>query len=128
MALSINNRNFPIEVVKGTRCRIVDSEIPKERMEFLKNLLELNKYQVLVEETENEPGEKKYKTGVTDITFHPIIAIYARRLKTQEGKFVSPKYWNQEPEIENQQYWEYREKTLLSEEDLKIVPGVFMSV
>lgn len=128
MALSLNNRNFPIEAVNGIRCRIADTDISKDRMEFLKNLLEYNRFEVRVEESAKDDGSISYKIGVTDITFHPVIAIYARRLKTQEGKFVSPRYWNQEAEQEKLQYWEYREKTLHSDEDLKIVPGVFMSV
>lgn len=128
MALSINNRDFPVEAINGVRCRVVDTEVNSARMEFLKNLLEHNKYEVVVEETPHETTGKIYKIGVTNITFHPIIAIYARKLKTQHGKTVTPMYWNQLPEKENYQYWEYREKTLLSEEDLKIVPGVFMSI
>ncbi len=128
MALSINNRDFPVEAINGIRCRITDKEVGAERMEFLKKLLEFNKYEVIVEETIDENTGTSYKIGVTNIKFHPVIAIYARKLKTPEVKIVSPNYWNQLPEKENLQYWEYREKSLDSVEDLKIVPGVFMSV
>jgi hypothetical protein len=128
MALSINNRDFPVEAINGIRCRIIDKEIGTGRMEFLKKLLEFNKYEVVIEETVKEDETKTFKIGITNIKFHPIIAIYSRKLMTPAGKIVTPMYWNQLPEKENLQYWEYREKTLSSDEDLKIVPGVFMSV
>ncbi len=117
-----------METIKNIRCRVVDREVTAERMEFLEKLLEFNGYEVMVEETVNESGGSTFKIGVTNFKFHPVVALYARKLKTPEGKIASPNYWNQQPEKENFQYWEYREKSLVSDEDLKIVPGVFMSV
>jgi hypothetical protein len=128
MGLSINNRDYPVEAINGIRCRLIDKDAGTERMEFLKKLLEHNNFEVVTEETIDENNIKTFRIGVTSIRFHPVIAIYARKLKTPEGKTVSPNCWNQLPEKENLQYWEYREKTLVSEEDLKIVPGVFMSI
>lgn len=128
MSLSINKRDFPVETINGIRCRIIDADVDKDRMLFLKNLMEFNKYEVIVEETEHESLGKTYRIGVTDLTFHPVIAIYARKLKTPDLKIVSPNYWNQLNKDNNLQYWEYREKSLISDEDLKIVPGIFKTV
>ena len=126
--MPLNQGKHIIEVIGGKRCTLVETGITGERMEFLKKLLEFNGYEVMVEETVNESGGSTFKIGVTNFKFHPVIALYARKLKTPEGKIASPNYWNQQPEKENFQYWEYREKSLVSDEDLKIVPGVFMSV
>ncbi len=56
------------------------------------------------------PAPNTFTVGVTNISFHPMLAVYERTLYTQEGKPVSIAYWNQEPEKEGALYWEYRKK------------------
>jgi hypothetical protein len=49
-----------------------------------------------------------FTVGVTNISFHPMLAVYERSLYTEAGKPVSIAYWNQEYEISDQLYWERR--------------------
>ncbi len=100
------NAKHIVEEIQGTRCTLIETGITKNRMEFLKNMLETNGLTVCVEplpKKENE--EERYKIGVTDITFNPVIAIYERRLQTPDGIVISPKYWFQESNISKPYYW-----------------------
>ena len=49
-----------------------------------------------------------FTVGVTNISFHPMLAVYERSLFTTQRKPVSIAYWNQEPEKETELYWERR--------------------
>ena len=49
-----------------------------------------------------------FTVGVTNITFHTMLAVYERSLYTPKGKPVSIAYWNQEPNKPEQLYWERR--------------------
>ena len=51
-----------------------------------------------------------FSIGVTNISFHAMLAVYERSFFTPEGKIVSIAYWNQEPEMEVELYWERRTK------------------
>ncbi len=42
------NKNHLFEELDGIKCAIVESNVSKERMEFLKSILELNGYTVVV--------------------------------------------------------------------------------
>jgi hypothetical protein len=42
------NKNHEIEELNGIRCSIAEKNVPVKRMEFLKKLLEFNKYTVVV--------------------------------------------------------------------------------
>lgn len=55
-------------------------------------------------------GPPTFTIGVTNISFHPMLAVYERSLKTSEGKVVSIAYWNQETEKRDELYWERRVK------------------
>lgn len=59
---------------------------------------------------EAEGGEVKYTIGVTDLLFNPVSAIYERQLKTPEGGYVTPGYWNQECVDCDPRYWMRRKK------------------
>ncbi len=112
----INHGKHKEQEIDGVRCRIVEQGCMKERATFLKNLLELNGLQVkIAEDLQKEAAEGEspnpltYSVGVTEITFNPVTAIYERDLRTEEGKIVSPAYWNQlaEQNKENSWYWRY---------------------
>jgi len=76
-------------------------------MEFLKNLLAQNKFEVMVSEDapvgENSP--KLFTVGVTDLVFNPVIAVYEMSLKTEDGRRVSPAYWDQKTTECVDEYW-----------------------
>ena len=93
--------------VDGVRCTIVETGITKERADFLKGLLEFNGYEVKIQEEISDPpaNPKKYTLGVTDILFNPVIAVYQKSLKKENGKKITPAFWNQTGEEENIPYW-----------------------
>lgn len=97
-----------VEELNGIRCTIVEKGASAERIQFLKNLLEFNGFQIEVsEEALANPDESKlYTIGVTDIVFNPVIAVYERSLKTPSGQRVSPVYWEQKDSDSKDEYWE----------------------
>ncbi len=101
-----------VEEINGVRCTIVEKAAGPARMEFLKGLLALNKFEVMVSEDKKETEEAPtlYTVGVTDLVFSPVIAVYEMRLKTAEGKSVSPAYWDQKTTECVDEYWEFEEK------------------
>ncbi len=112
--MPINNAKHLIEAIDGVRCTIVEKGVTKERLAFLKNLLEFNKLEVrfrtdpVDEEGSVEPPA--FTIGVTDIIFNPVFAIYERQLKTQDGFFVTPAIWKQETTEYRSRYWEESKK------------------
>lgn len=96
-----------VEEIDQVKCTLVESGISKERAEFLKEILEFNKYEVKIEmeikKEEDEPDT--FKIGVTDIVFMPVIAIYGRQLKHKDGRVISPGYWHQETKDIEPYYW-----------------------
>lgn len=109
------NQNHLFEELNGVKCAIVEKNVSKERTEFLKSLLEYNKYTVVViasppakaapaptpttgEQTfpvaESQP-EETFTIGVTDVMFNPTNAIFGRLLKTPDGHTVTLAYWKQ---------------------------------
>ncbi len=98
-----------VEEIDGVRCSVVEKNVSRERMEFLKKLLELNNYEVKVEEVKEEDGTVKYNVGVTDIVFNPTIEVFKRKLRSFSGKRVTPAYWLQLSDAETEKevhYWE----------------------
>ena len=90
------------------RLQDFDKSVEK-RVEFLKDLLTFNGFEVRVQEEkgETEDAPVTYTLGVTDIIFNPVIAVYQMRLKTKEGKKVSPAYWNQYTNKIDNRYWRF---------------------
>ncbi len=105
--MSSFNYKHRIEEIGGHRCSLVETGITKQRLSFLKDLLETNAYVVETElmEKKDENDTEKYKIGVTDLLFNPVIAVYERRIKTAEGLVVSPKYWFEETTEIKPFYW-----------------------
>ena len=90
------------------RVTFVEKKIEKDRMEFLKKLLEVNGFEVVIQEEKRKSEEdpQLYTVAVTDMVFNPTIYVFQRRLKTIDGKhIVTQDYWNQVTEETNPQYW-----------------------
>ena len=101
-----------VEEINGVRCTVVEKGITPDRVAFLKNLLEFNKLEVQVAEDkkETEDAPTLFTLGVTDLVFFPVIAVYEMKLKTPDGKRVSPAYWEQKTSEIVDQYWITEEK------------------
>lgn len=105
--MSLSKGKHNVGEVDGVRCTIVETGISKERADFLKGLLQFNGFEVRIQEEVTDPPvtPKTYTLGVTNILFNPVIAVYQKSLKTQEGRKVTPAYWNQAGEEEMIPYW-----------------------
>ncbi len=106
--MSLNNAKHIITEIDGVRCTVVESGISQERLTFLRELLEVNKFTVKYKEELTEQPEEpiNYTIGVTDLTFNPVFAVYDRSLRTSDGQIVSPGIWNQETTVYKSTYWE----------------------
>ncbi len=110
------NKNHEFEELDGVKCGIVEKNVTASRVEFLKRLLEFNKFTVVVvpspapkaapaaKPAEGEapplpppppPVAETFTVGVTDYTFNTINAIFGRLLKTPDGHIVTLAYWQQ---------------------------------
>lgn len=105
--MSLNKGKHNVGEVDGVRCTIVETGITKNRADFLKELLNINGFEVKIqEEITDPPAETKtFTLGVTDIVFNPVIAVYQKRLLRKDGRKVTPAYWNQAGAEENKPYW-----------------------
>ena len=126
------NPNHAFEDLDGTKCSIVEKNCTQSRVDFLKKLLEFNKFVVVVVKSpppkvvvkpavanpetpveipiETQPTTPEtFSVGVTDVGFDPITAVFNRQLKTFDGKIVSSNYWKQREEDTKEQKW-YWEK------------------
>jgi hypothetical protein len=128
------NKNHEFEDLNGVKCAIVEKNASPERVDFLKNLLEWNKYTVVVVPSappkaapapkpavtaEGEtpappppppPAPTTFTVGVTDVTFNPTNAVFGRLLKTRDGRVVTLAYWQQKEAVANEEvpYFENR--------------------
>jgi hypothetical protein len=114
------NKNHEFEELNGVKCAIVEKNASQQRVDFLKPLLEFNKYTVQVvaspppkaatpaaasPATTDAPVETPppppatYTIGVTDVTFNATNAIFGRLLKTPGGRIVTLAYWQQKETI-----------------------------
>ncbi|MEI6766594.1 MAG: hypothetical protein WCM76_13255 [Bacteroidota bacterium] len=100
-----------IAEIEGVRCTIVESDATSARVEFLKDLLEFNKYtvKVIANKSAGENQPLTYTIGVADVLFNPVIAIYERALKTKDGYKVTPAFWLEQSRICDPRYWRARE-------------------
>ena len=109
------NKNHEFEELDGVKCAIVEKNVSPARVEFLKKLLEYNKFTVVVvpspppkaapapvlSDTEVEQAplppviSADSTVGVSDYTFNPINAIFGRLLHTPDGHVVTLAYWQQ---------------------------------
>ena len=121
------NKNHEFEELNGVKCAIVEKNASAERVAFLKSLLELNKFTVVVAaspppkpapavakppgsaepptpiqpttEPPASPPPETFTIGVTDVTFNPTNAIFGRLLRTKDGHVVTLAYWNQRESV-----------------------------
>lgn len=94
--------------IEDQRVTFVEKKTGKDRVDFLKKLLEFNGFEVVIQEDKRKSDEEPqlYTIGVTDMTFHPTIWVFERRLKTLDGLHkVTQDYWNQLSEDANPAYW-----------------------
>jgi hypothetical protein len=126
------NKNHEFEELNGVKCGIAEKNVTPRRAAFLKQLLELNKYEVIVilspppkaaavpkpaegqeqiaPQPELPPPPETFTVGVTDYTFNPINAIFGRMLKTGDGHIVTLAYWEQKEEISHDEIPYYEQK------------------
>ena len=115
------NKNHEFEDLDGVKCAIVEKNVPKERVAFLKDLLEHNQFTVIVVPSpplkaapppkpaageELQPAEppapaptETFTVGVTNVAFNTTNAIYGRLLRTKDGHVVTFAYWEQQESI-----------------------------
>lgn len=108
------NKNHEFEDLNGIKCAIVEKNATADRVAFLKDLLEYNRFTVIVVASpppkaaaatapkEGEPVPpppppvpETFTVGVTDVTFNPTNAVFGRLLKTKDGHIVTLAYWQQ---------------------------------
>ena len=105
--MALKKGKHTVSEIEGIRCTVVESGIDENRVHFLKELLEVNKYEVKMEKEKAKDGTtlETYTIGVTDILFNPVIAVFAHRLIRKDGHEVTQAYWNQWPADPNLPYW-----------------------
>jgi hypothetical protein len=126
--MTLNKGKHIVKEIDNVLCTVVESGISSQRMNFLKELLEFNKFEVKTEkdkpktetkvETEAEVKAETnvadvpetYTLGVTDLVFNPMIAVYENTIKRPDGEVVNPSFWNQQPEMHGVPYYDYRQR------------------
>jgi hypothetical protein len=102
------NKNHEFDELDGIKCAIVEKNVSEERVTFLKDLLTVNGFTVMVlpspppkaavavpeQPIENTPPVT-FTVGVTNVVFNATNAIFGRLLKTSEGRVVTLAYWQQ---------------------------------
>ena len=132
------NKNHEFEELGGIKCAIVEKNASKERVAFLKDLLEYNNFEVMIvpsappkaavppkpaTATEGDPPQpptpniepqtivpETFTIGVTNLAFNPTNAIFGRLLKTKDGNIVTQAYWYQKDEISRDEIPYYEQK------------------
>lgn len=100
------NQNHLFEELNGVKCAIVEKNVAAGRVEFLRRILEYNKYTVIMTPSPPPKGEgavapETFTVGVTDVMFNPVNAIFGRLLRTPEGHVVTLAYWQQKEKESN---------------------------
>ena len=93
--------------IDDTRVTFVEKKVSADRARFLKDLLEHNGFEVLLQEEKPaaEGEDPPVTVAVTDMVFNPTIWVYQRRLRTFDGRKVTPDYWHQRSDDTPPQYW-----------------------
>lgn len=106
--MSLNRGKHDFGDLNGQTVTFVERNVTPERADFLKKLLEHNGIPVLVEEipgaTEDTP--LTYTVATPDLVFNPVVYVYQRRLRTPDGRKVTPAYWRQQTTDTKPEYWE----------------------
>ena len=124
------NKNHEFEDLDGVKCAIVEKNASKERVSFLKELLELNNFKVIVVPSpppkaapvpkpvegetapvvEAPPAPETFTVGVTNVSFNPTNAIFGKLLKTKDGHIVTQNYWYQKETVSHDEIPYYEGK------------------
>jgi len=90
-----------------TRVTFVEKGVTEARKNFLKQILEHNGYEVILdqEKKKTEEDPQLYTVAVTDMVFNPTIAIFERKLRTLDGHIISQDYWFERTKETKPQYW-----------------------
>ena len=124
------NKNHEFEELGGVKCAIVEKNASKERVAFLKDLLETNLFEVVVvpspppkaapppKPVEDEaapvvvppPAPETFTIGVTNLAFNPTNAIFGRLLRTKDGHVVTQAYWYQKESSSHDEIPYYEKK------------------
>jgi len=124
------NKNHEFEELGGIKCAIVEKNASKERVVFLKDLLETNLFEVVVvpspppkaapppKPVEGEvvpvvvppPVPETFTIGVTNLAFNPTNAIFGRLLRTKDGHIVTQAYWYQKESSSHDEIPYYEKK------------------
>lgn len=118
------NPNHTFEDLGEVKCAIVEKNCSQQRVDFLKQLLEFNKFEVVVVKSpppkapakpaaaaegetpvEAPPAPETFTVGVTDVTFSPVNAVFNRELKTPKGEVVTTAYWKQQTTEAKEDFW-----------------------
>jgi len=108
--MALDSGKHTEKVINEIRCKVIEKDASKERLDFLTDLLEFNGFKVVFEEEKKKAEEDptRYLIGVTDITFNPVLAVYKFLLKTKDGRKVSPAYYNQDSDDTRPSYYELK--------------------
>lgn len=119
------NQNHLFDELDGIKCAVVEKNVSAERAAFLKDLLQLNRYTVVIvaspppkaapapkptaaaapaQDTGAAPppaepvpaAPETFTVGVTDVMFNATNAIFGRLLRTAGGHVVTLAYWQQQ--------------------------------
>ena len=131
------NKNHEFEELGGVKCAIVEKNASKDRVAFLKDLLEHNGFEVVVVPSpppkaapppkptvpvEGEaqpqtqpapvvpPPPETFTIGVTNLAFNPTNAIFGRLLTTKNGHIVTQAYWYQKDAVSHDDIPYYEQK------------------
>ncbi len=128
------NKNHEFEDLDGVKCAIVEKNASKDRVAFLKDLLEHNNFKVIVvpspppkvvptvsgtpKPAEGEtasvvaapPAPATFTVGVTNVSFNPTNAIFSKLLRTKAGHVVTLIYWYQKEAISHDEVPYYETK------------------
>ncbi len=105
------NKNHEFEDIEGVKCAVVEKNVPQQRVDFLKPLLQYNGYTVVVAasappKTATAPAvapevappiaaPATFTVGVTDVMFNATNAVFGRLLRTPGLQIVTLAYWQQ---------------------------------
>lgn len=135
------NKNHEFEELGGVKCAIVEKNASKERVAFLKDLLETNHFEVVVVPSpppkaapttkpaapsdptaqpqplsQPEPlpplPPETFSIGVTNLAFNPTNAIFGRLLRTKDGHIVTQPYWYQNEPVSHDETPYYENKNM----------------
>ena len=132
------NKNHEFEELGGVKCAIVEKNASKERVAFLKDLLETNNFEAVIvsspppkaapapkpaappaEGVSQPPSEplpptppppETFTIGVTNLAFNPTNAIFGRLLRTKDGHVVTQAYWYQKDKVSHDEIPYYEQK------------------